>query len=423
MDDVHKRCGAFAASLERVPASVRPRMRAQLAAVIAASFRAGDDELTAWARRSSGPHPLLPFGDGVARMESIVAGVARAADAEWAILGRAGAPAIIAAISLGAAADKTFVDLERAQLAAVELGLRFGLATMLGPHLGTDAPATSAVAGAVAACRMLGLDADKTTTAIMRAASGGSTLDGVIAAELAFDGAPSKPLRHARLAFAPGVFARLGEVWLASTIQLGSPADTAIEATREVFAQARAVRKRPLCADDVQRLDIETSIFGMRAPLDVGVPRERVTVRHAWDLTSAALLRVAESVDARHLFRDATARELATALVRAGEGLGLDVPPMTQIASDLMRIVALRSRGFDPKPVTLGARAHLTTRDGHRFSADRSEPEPPSSDRTLSMARAQLIGAAGSRRGQRIYDAIVAPRPGMKIRELLAMMV
>lgn len=435
MQDVLERCGAFAASVDRVPSSLRPLLRAQLAAVLAAAVAAPEDELTRWARRSKGPHPLLPFAEGVARMESIVAGVARADGAEWGLLGRAGAPAIVTALSLGAAADQTFEELERAQLVAVELGLRFGLATVLGPHLGSDTPAVSAVAGAIAAARILRLDAAQTSRALARAlaqpqlavfrvadrvSAASATLDGVIAAELAFEGGPLPSLRADRLSFAPGVFARLGEVWLTSTVQLGTPMQAVHDAAHEVFAQSRAVRRAPLHPDDVRRLEIETTI--LRGRIELGVPEERVETRHAWELTSALLFRVAESVDPRHFFRDTSARELAIALYRVAAGLGLEVPPLTQVLGDVTRLLSLRSRGFEPRAIVPGARVHLTTRDGHRFSADRSDPTPPGGDRLLSLARARLLAAAGPRRGQQIFDAIRAPRAHMRIRELVAML-
>lgn len=434
MEDVLLRCGVFAASLQRIPPGLRVRLRAQLVAVVAASLAAADTPETAWARRSSGPHPLLGFSHGVARMESIVAGVSRAGGAEWALLGRAGAPAVIAALSLGAAAGVTMEDVELAQLAGVELALRFGLATVLGPHLFDDAPCVAPVAAAVAAARILGLDARQMADAIGRAMTESSALDGVIAAEHAFErGARSMT---APFSCAPAAFARLGDAWLARTVQINAydapaSAQSAIEGTREVLAQARVVR-RTVPANEVRSFEIESSLFGasnhnrerfINAIAATGIPRATITVRHAWDLTSTILFHVAETIDARTLVRDVTS--LAARLARVAQSAGLGTPPITQLAADATRLVRLRTT-FDPHPFMPGNRVVLTTTDGQRFVADRSDPPSVSDERCLVIARGRLLAAAtprmGARRADRLFEAMTRPRAGMLAAEVVAMM-
>ena len=435
MEDVLLRCGAFAASLGRIPSGLRIRLRAQLVAVVAASLSADQRDVTAWARRSTGPHPLLGFSHGVARMESIVAGVARAAGAEWGLLGRAGAPAIVAALSLGAAAGKTLEEVELAQAAAVELALRFGLATMLGPHIFDDAPCVAAVAGAVASGRILGLDARQMANAIASAMTESSALDGVIAAEHAFESAGRNA--SPSFAFAPAAFARLGDAWLARTVQINAhsapaSAQSAIDGTREVLAQARVVR-RTVPANQVRSLEVESSIFGaslqsrprlIAAIAQTGVPVETIRVRHAWDLTSTILFRVAETIDARTHFKDVASLPLR--LARVAQSVGLGTPPVTQLAADATRLLRLRSGAFDPQPFSLGNRVLLTMTDGQRFAADRSDPPAVSDERALGIARARLLTVAtarfGARRAERLFEAIARPRAGMLASELVAMM-
>ncbi len=376
---------------------------------------------------------------------------ARSGGGEWALIGRTGAPACAVALCLGAAANLSWRDFESAQLAAVELAARFGLATVLGPHLYEDAPCVAAVAGAVAAARVMNLSAERMTDAIVRALAqpqlspfrvrgvtrtAAATLDGVIAAELAFEGSGELAIEApAPLSFARGAFAELGKTWFSETIHIdehAAPASvqTAIDAAREVAAQARASRRAPLRGEDIRAIAIETTLFGAAPTIRdeltsavataLGAPRERVRVRHAWDLTSALLFRIADAVDVRALFSAASLRELANApavLLRVGEGLGLEVPPLGQIASDLTRAMSLRGgSGTAGLAIPFGNRVTLDTNNGERYAADRAtgRGSPSASDaRVLAIARERFIAAAekrlGAWRAQRAFEAIVDP--------------
>ncbi len=455
--EVLDECGAFASSVRvaDAPARVRLRLRAQLAIVLAMTFAADTSEearcATDWARRSTGPHPLLGTSARVARMESVVASVtrARAGGGEWALLGRAGASACAVALCLGAPGNLAWAELENAQLAAVELALRFGLATIVGPHLFEDAPCVAAVSGAVAAARVLALPHDRVTQAIARALSqpqispfrargvsraAAATLDGMIAAELAFEGAGALTIDSATsLSFASGAFGGLRTTGLAETIHIDehaapAAAQTAVDAAREVAAQARASRRAPLVARDVRSIDVETTMFGAAPIVREELVRavcavlpaspERVRVRHAWDLTSTLVFRVAEAADGRALFASASKRELASTLVRVASGLGLDPPPLGQIAADVTRMMSLgrAPMGVSRLAIPFGNRVSLTTTDGARFAADRAVPRgapDASDDRVLAIARERFIAAAspslGGWRAQRVFESIVDP--------------
>lgn len=298
--------GAFASSLrpEQIPASARRRLRMQVASVLGAIFAAdadpGAERVTRWARRSSGPHPLLSSGEKVARMEALAASAARSCALDfddYCLVGHTGHSAVVVPLVLGAAADLPWRDLEVAQAAAVELGARLGLATFLGPQNGQNLPFVHHAAAAVAAGRVLRLDARGHAHALALALAqpeaplwpaflGGhdgkiltastATVHGVMAAELAFDGVTGALdlLDHPRgflhrFSFAParGALGRLGETWLSETIHVKEhPAcayfQTAIDAAIEVAAQARVLLGRPLEAKDVEAVEIETTLLG-----------------------------------------------------------------------------------------------------------------------------------------------------------------
>jgi 2-methylcitrate dehydratase PrpD len=298
--------GSFAAGLraDQVPASVRRRLRLQVASVLAATFSAsadaGAEAITRWARRTPGPHPLLATGDKVARIEALIASSARSCALDfddYCLVGHTGHSAVVVPLVLGAAADLSWSDLELAQTAAVELGARLGLATFLGPQNGQNLPFVHHAAAAVAAGRVLRLDARGHAHALALALAqpeaplwpaflgahdgkiltpATATAHGVISAELAFEGVTGALdlLDHPRgflhrFAFVParGALGRLGEVWLADTLHVKEhPAcayfQTAIDAAIEVAAQARAILGRPLVMADVKSIEIETTLLG-----------------------------------------------------------------------------------------------------------------------------------------------------------------
>ncbi len=301
--------GAFAAGLraEQIPDSARRRLRLQVASVLAATLAAdvapGAARVTQWARRSPGPHPLLSTGESVARTEAIVASAARSCALDYddyCLGGHLGHSAVVVPLVLGAAADLAWNDLELAQAAALEVGAHLGLATFLGPQGSQDLPFVHHAAAAVAAGRVLGLDAAGHAHALALAlaqpeaplwppflgardgkllAPATATASGVLAAELAFEGVTGaldlldRPRGFfSRSSFLPargglGGLGGLGESWLAETLHVKEHPgcayfQTAIDAAVEVAAQARALLGRALGAADVRSIDVETTLLG-----------------------------------------------------------------------------------------------------------------------------------------------------------------
>jgi 2-methylcitrate dehydratase PrpD len=504
--DVLVRCGELAATAraEDAPAGVRERLRLLTASTLAAIFAAEHDDdvrrVTTWALRSSGPHPLLPGGESVARLEAIVAGVvrARAHDFdEFALLGRPGAAAVVVPFVLGAAADFPYAEVESAQLVGVEIALRFGLASLLAPHPGDDPASTNVIAGAIVAARILRLDAARTSEALALALAqpqipalplvsegpahaATEVLAGVLAAELAFDGARARgrlgQMREASASsfvFARGAFEGLGGRWWTETIhpkEHPGPVyvQTAISAAHEVRAQAEAVRRKPLVARDLSEVVVETTILGAarhardrvaevvaRALLghpvgttlapsspEGAVARDlrsvlgRIDVRHAWELTSELLWRGAAAIELPRLFGAAGVRELALAPLRLRRAIAdLDVagPPIAQIGAEVTRIAASLGRGRPASRVLampVATRIRATLRDGTRLGADRALPRGapgvPAAE-ARAMVRRKLVEAStprlGVRRAERLADLVLDPPPKLRVREVLSAMV
>ena len=122
-------------------------------------------------------------------------------------------------------------------------------------------------------------------------------------------------------------------------------------------------------------------------------------------------------------------RELAAAparVLRIAEGLGLDAPPLGQIAADLSRVWSLRSGSLHRFAIPFGNRVTLTTRDGARFAAERATgrgaPDAPD-DRVLAIARERFLASATPRLGgwkaQRAFEAIVDPPREQTVASLL----
>ncbi len=493
--DVLPRCGTFAAGTpaSALPQSTRERARLQIASTIAALIAADRDEgarrLTAWARRSVGPHPLLPTRIGVGRVEAIVAGVGRARALSWddyALVGRAGSAALVVPMVLGAPGDLAWSEVEAAHAVATELALRFGLASadaiMLAPHPLDDAPCVSAIGGAVAAARVLRLDAAQTAEALALAlaapqltvfgtrgamAAGTTVFGGVLAAELAFEGALglerlSTLVRGGGtregdddLELALGAFEALGDAWLVETIHpkehaAPAAAQTAIDAAREVRAQAHAIRGRALLSSDVTRVDIDTTILGAARSVRDALVRAtcaalvseplsgeivpRTHVRHAWDLTSALVHRVATALDPGALFgrswRGVVLAPLRMRRVLAA--LGVEAPSLADAATEIGKLLAAPppfQGAFDPRALSLplATRLTVTLADGTRLASDCAFARgAPGSRDAVAMVRRKLCDAAhaslGRRRAERLFDMIMDPSPRLRISQMLAAM-
>jgi hypothetical protein len=487
--DALPRCASFvaSASITAAPIAVRARLRLQLANVLAALFAEPGEQIEAterWARRTHGRHPLLPFAptDGVARFEALVAAVGRARARDWddfALLGRTGAGAVLVPIVLAAPADLPWHDVESAQLAAVEVGARFGIGSLFGPHPGSlrgqfvdDAAGIGTIVGAAAAARILGLDPMRAREALalamlqpqvapvahatgpLHAAS--EVVSGVLAAELAFDGVRSAP----RSTVEPAPFG-LGRIWLSTTIHCkehpgSAVAQSAIDAAREVTAQAQALRRRPLVDADVTEIDVETTLLGaartQRDGLAAAVARTilphatdaqrvaleaRVRIHHAWDLTGELLRRAYALVapifplaqrDLAHgpLRLRRVLADLELAEGAASRGIGALAAEVSKLVLALGRRPPGTADDLDGHALPLATRVHVVLRDGTRLSADRVAPRGGSVEDATTIVRRKLVETAGphlgARRAERLFAIVTDPGPRLRVSEVLAAM-
>jgi len=518
--------------VQSLPGTARRRLRLQTLSVLAATFQAENDEgarrVTQWARRSKGPHPLLPTGEGVGRTEAIVASAARSCTFDYddyCLVGHTGHSAVIVPLVLGAAADLAWSDLENAQSIATELGGRLGLATFLGPQNGQNLPFVHALGAAAATARVLSLDAKRAAHALALAiaqpeaplwpaflgahdgkilTTASSTLSGTIAAELAFEGVTGALdlLDHEkgffrRMAFVParGALEGLGDTWIAETIHVKEhPAcayfQTAIDAAVEVGAQARVVLGRPLVATDVKSIDIETTFLGaavdahsklahesmhdgihanevnfslalttaitllsgpLRPPMlthaslakqtdDLRALASRTTVRHAWDLTSRMLWRLAEHMSPAQLFKGTDMADLLLAPVlakRAFPALDVEGLSTTHLAAEASRaMVAMRDRPKIPTKNPLhalsfpfGTRLRIELTKGGGLGADRAVPRGAPSRpfaEAEDITKNKLVDAAESRLGKRkatkLVETILDPPKKLRVRDVVEML-
>jgi 2-methylcitrate dehydratase PrpD len=435
------RAGAFVAASSSAPLEVRARLRVQMAGLLAAVASAPPSPIDRWALRASGPHPLLGTGATTARMEAIVGSVARARalDADdFALVGRPAAAAIVPLL-LGAPANLLWSEIEAAQLAGVEVGLRAGIATVLRSHGFADPSSVSAVGSAAAASRILGLDAEATASALGRAAShegtdhGESALAGVLAAELAYEGRRDPTRIPAD--FEAHAFDDLGRAWVSGTLHpkahaAPAHAQTAMDAAHEVTAQAHAILRRPLRAQDVATIELETTMIGAAngSNLREHVRRafgfaHEIRVSHAWELTSELLWRVLSAYDFAPMVK-------RTSLRRALAELDVGAATVTHLVTEVPRLLSRRTaidaeralRAFSfPLATRLTVVLTPSTANGARLRAERTTPRG-APDAPIDEARAiarEKLRALGKRR---LAEMVLDPPRSLRVGDVLAAM-
>ncbi|MGZ3453317.1 MAG: hypothetical protein ACXVEF_27185 [Polyangiales bacterium] len=427
------RLGAFVVAPSPPPVAVRERLRVQMAHVLAAALSAPSCPTGRWARRASGPHPLLGAGVATARMEAILGSIARVGALDFGLFGRASVAAIVP-IVLGAPGDLPWSSIEAAQLVGAEIGLRAGIATVLRSRSFAEPCAVAALGGAAAACRVLELDAETTTAALARACAhhgddyGEAALAGVLAAELAYDG--MRETARIPEDFASHAFDDLGRAWASGTIhpkEHAAPAhaQTAIDAAREASAQACSILKRSLRAEDVARIEVETTAFGAAnaKALSEHVSRAlgfetQIHVVHAWELTSELLWRALPAFDVSTIVRSAS-------FLRALGELDVGAASVTHLASEAARLLSRRATNPESAPsgfaFPLATRITVTLTNGARLRAERATPRggPDArieEARTIAREKLRILG-----RG-RLAELVLAPPRSLRVSDVLAAM-
>jgi 2-methylcitrate dehydratase PrpD len=160
---------------DAIPAGTARRAGWQWASVFGAIFAGRDHPhaaaLGAVARRTggAGPSTLLPELDAVAPETAVWANAARSVLLDfddYLFAGHTGHSAVLVALAAGELVDATGADLLAATVAANEAGGRLGAAMLTGPHNGQMWAYIHNIGGAVAAARILGLNAAATRHAI-----------------------------------------------------------------------------------------------------------------------------------------------------------------------------------------------------------------------------------------------------------------
>ncbi len=245
--------------IEDIPQRVRTKARLQQASVIAASFAGLNDD---GARRvlevakkhgGAGGARVIAGGFKTSRPAAVLANASVSCTFDYdeiLLLGHPGHSSVTVPLVLGEELGASRDDVLAAQIAANEVQARLGLATFLGPQNGQMLPYLHCVGAAIAAGRLLSLDAARMAHAlavalaqppaalwpaflgamdgkILTAAHGASA--GVFAAELAAEGFTGALdlLDHERgffhrFTFVPfrGALTGLGNAWLTDTLQV-----------------------------------------------------------------------------------------------------------------------------------------------------------------------------------------------------------
>jgi 2-methylcitrate dehydratase PrpD len=315
---------AWAAGLrhEDVPEAVRERARLQAASVLAAVIAGAESDLGARLRRAArrwgtGEEArLVPTGERVpvhtACYVNAACSVALDFD-DYLFAGHTGHSSVLGALAVGEATGATGRDVLVAQVAGNELGGRLGAAFLLGPHNGQMWAYVHALAGAVVAGRLLGLDAVAMRHAIGIAlaappyplapaffgpdskalVASGPLVEGVRAAELAAEGltgaedvlgGPDGMLARMATRPLPGAFTGLGDAWVTASLAYKlfpgcAYLDTPVEALLEIREAFAAKAGRPLAVGDVEGIRVEATLFtdGMERMSAPYRRRERIT--------------------------------------------------------------------------------------------------------------------------------------------------
>jgi len=171
-----ERLAHWAASLrfDEIPHRVVEKARWQQASVVAASLAglndSGANKVLAWARAQGGGKTRIIAGGF--RAPLAVAAVANAAVSctfdfdEILLLGHPGHSTVTLPLTLGEELGASWGDSISAQIAGNEIAGRLGLATFLGPQNGQMQPYLHCAGAAIAAGKLLGLDATRMSHAL-----------------------------------------------------------------------------------------------------------------------------------------------------------------------------------------------------------------------------------------------------------------
>jgi len=293
-----------------IPELTARRAGWQWASVLGAVLAVGDHPhsraVGSVARRQGGPRPstLLPELDGVAPESAVWANAARSVMLDfddYLFAAHTGHSAVLVTLALGEALGSAGPDLLAATVAANEAGGRLGAAMLLGPHNGQMWAYVHNMAGAVAACRLLGLDSERTAAAIGLAlteppyplpatfmgsdgkvlTASGPAVDGMRAALLADEGLRCDvDVLDDRSGFFArvhpdamvGMFSGFGHAWLTDSLSYKiypgcAYLDTAVDAVLAIGRRHQAERGQALSAGDVRSGRIEAGVLttGMEA--------------------------------------------------------------------------------------------------------------------------------------------------------------
>jgi 2-methylcitrate dehydratase PrpD len=316
-----------------IPVDILHKARCQLASALAACLGARLDPgvrkvlASIRARKTPGPARLLTTGESVGVHDAVLGNAAASCAFDWdeiLLLGHPSHSAVNVSLALATARGLDLEAALTAQVAANEVGGRFGLACFFGPQNGQHLPFLHHVAAAAAASRLLELDVEHTAhalaislaqpqTALWPAFLGpleSKVLTAAHPAELGLSAAehaaaglrgPLHILDHprgffGRFAFLPAraALGGLGRTWLTHTLQIKRHA-ACWYFQAPLDAIERLVRRTgPLRASDVRsvRCDatlLATAVHGLAAP-GSAAPLVPNTMNFRLDLSLAMVL-------------------------------------------------------------------------------------------------------------------------------------
>lgn len=425
---------------EDVPERVRAKARAQILAVLGGLYgSAANDDARAVAAAgaahgASGPSRFLP-GGGPASLDDALLVATSATMAldfdDYVFAGHTGHSAVLVPLLLGAAVGASGREALTAQIIANEVGARLGAAMLIGPLNGQMWAPIHGAAAAVAAARLLGLDAERTADALGIAlaappfplmpafmGSGAKVLTaalptrmGVQAAELAARGmrgardvieGPHGLLAQFAYSPAPFFLGGLGTAWLTDTIAykvypgcayIGSTIDAVLE----------ILKSTPIAHDDVDRVDVRASLVtvAMQRLSEAHAPRDRlapVNINFSIPFNVALALRHGR-LDPRVLETAALAREEQTLRALAARvHVHHDWSMTLALGAAVERSLHLRHAlgGLDLRGVLRARRelvGDLALPDGRSLRAALRELVPP----LFAAGRRAIVGGPRSR--------------------------
>ncbi len=316
-----------------IPAGVLHKARCQLASAVAACLGArlepGVQKVLASirARGTTGPARLVTTGEPAGLHEAVLGNATASCAFDWdeiLLLGHPSHSAVSVSMALAAVRGLSLESALIAQVAANEVGGRFGMACFLGPQNGQHLPFLHHVAAAAAASRLMSLDVERTAHALAislsqpQAALWPAFLGpmeskvltaahpaelGLCAAEHAAQGlrGPLHILDHprgffGRFAFLPAraALGGLGDTWLTHTLQIKRHAacwyfQAPLDAARRLLRRTGPLRAKQIRSLHCDATMLATTVHGLAAR-DREAPLSPNTMNFRLDLSLAVLL-------------------------------------------------------------------------------------------------------------------------------------